>query len=248
MSHPPEVLKEVRRLASAYIQGEMTAEEVREAAKADGRMGRILASCMGVSTFPHELLEEAGIDPFTSEVEFESPLSITREGMERNLQAAMEGRLSAEALSDWVTDWFSWQIAARPDDEVVLELAGELMLGEEAAREVLGNPAACELFLWHLRNTPSELGAVASFGLAVLAHREELERLVIQLGLEELSEEAAAEILRNCFRETLESFPGLEDDFLEAARALENHRQETVARFLTEVAKSADPLSAMERR
>lgn len=246
MSPEPKILEAVRTLVSEYIRGSSTATEVRAAAMEDGRLGAIISAVMGVSSFPQELLEESGIDPFTSEVEFDPPLSITRDGMTRNLQLAMEGRLTPEALSDWVTDWFSWQIAARPDDDVVLELAGELMLGEEAAEEVLANPAACELFLWHLQNTPSELNATVSFGLAMLAHRAELEEMLTAIGSHELTEEAAGEILRKIFRDSLEAFPGLEIDFLEAARTLNTTSREVAASFLQAMAKNADPLSAVQ--
>lgn len=246
MNPAPEVLEAVRTLASAYIRGDKTSEEVRAAARADDRLEGILASLMGVSSFPQELLEESGIDPFTSEVEFDPPLAITREGLTRNLRLAMEGKLTPEALSDWVTDWFSWQIAARPDDEVVLELAGELLLGEEAAEEVLASAGTCDLFLWHLRNTPSALSSTVSFGLVLVAHITELEELVTTTSAGELTEEAAAESLRRIFRENLEAFPSLENDFLEAVRSFESISMESAGRFLQAVAKNADPLSAVE--
>lgn len=242
MSPAPDIIQKVRKLATSYIRGERTAAEIRGAARRDDSLAGLAAGCIGVSTFPHELLEQAGIDPFLSEIEFDPPLSITREGMLRNLDLAEAGELPPVALSDWATDWFSWQVAARPDDEVILELAGELMLGEEPVEEILNDPFRIKLVRWHLSNTPAPMGGTVAFGLQVAAHREQLVNLV-RSG----PDDAGTELSR-MFGETLEAMPGLGDDLEDALRRLAeaDSPEEEIRRFLEQVARTADPLTAVE--
>jgi hypothetical protein len=210
-------------------------------------MAGLLSGCIGVSTFPHELLEQAGVDPFVSEMEFDSPLAITRDGMVRNLDLAKAGELSPVALSDWVADWFSWQVAARPDDDVILELAGELMLGEESVEEILNDPFRLEMVRWHLANTPAAMGGTTAFGLQVAAHREELVELVRRSSPEDTGDDGSARALGKLFQDSLDAMPGLADDLAEAIRllGLAKPTDESIQYFLEQIARTADPLSAV---
>ncbi len=244
----PGVLETVKQLASSYIRGQLTAAEVRGRVRSDAAMAELVSGCIGVSTFPHELLEQAGIDPFVSEIDFDPPLAITRDGMVRNLDLVKAGELPPLALSDWVTDWFSWQIAARPDDDVILELAGELMLGEESVEEILHDPFRFDLVRWHLANTPSALGGTTAFGLAVAAHREELAELVRRSSGEDPQDNGMSRDLDRLLQGCLDAMPGLADDLAEAVRLLgeAGPTDESIQRFLEQIARTADPLSALE--
>jgi len=241
------VLETVKQLASSYIRGELTAAEVRERVRADEGMAPLLPSCIGLSTFPHELLEQADVDPFVSEMEFDPPLAITRDGMVRNLDLAKTGQLPALALSDWVTDWFSWQIAARPDDEVILELAGELMLGEESVEEILNDPFRLDLVRWHLSNTPAAMGGTTAFGLQVAAVRLELEQLIGRIRGNDLEENELSKALGGMFRDHLDATPGLAEDLAEAIGHLaeEPSSEDRNRQFLSKMARTADPLGSL---
>jgi len=243
-----ETQEKVKQLASAYIRGERTAAEVRAETRNDAGLSELADGCLGVCTFPHELLEQAEVDPFVSEIDFDPPLAITRDGMVRNLDLVKAGELPAVALSDWVTDWFSWQIAARPDDEVILELAGELMLGEESVEEILNDPFRLELVRWHLANTPATLSGVTSFGLTVAANRAELSDLVRNSREEDPGDDGPDRELQRLFRDCLDAMPGLADDLAESIRRLGESEADdaTVQRFLEQLARSADPLAAVD--
>ncbi len=247
MTLEPGILESVKRLVSSYIRGELTAGEVREQVRADAAMAGLTSDCIGVSTFPHELLEQAGVDPFVSEMEFDPPLAITRDGMIRNLDLAQAGELPPVSLSDWVADWFSWQIAARPDDDVILELAGELMLGEESVEEILGDPFRLELVRWHLANTPAAMGGTTAFGLQVAAVRPKLEDLIGGLRGDDLNKDGLTSALEGMFRDHLDAMPGLADDLAEAIRllGLAEPTEESIRLFLEQIARTADPLSAV---
>ncbi|MBD3867512.1 MAG: hypothetical protein IFK94_05255 [Acidobacteria bacterium] len=244
-----DLQEQVKQLALSYIRGELTAGEVRVRTREDAGLSELAAGCIGVCTFPHELLEQAEVDPFVSEVEFDPPLAITREGMVRNLDLAKAGELPPLAFSDWVTDWFSWQIAARPDDEVILELAGELMLGEEAVEEILNDPFRMDLVRWHLANTPAALGGITSFGLTVAAHRQELADLARSSSPgEDPDDDGPTRDLQRLFKDCLDAMPGLADDLAEAMRILgeAGASDETIHRFMEKLARTADPLAAVE--
>ncbi len=247
MTLEPDILESVKRIVSSYIRGELTAGEAREQVLADDAMAGLASDCIGVSTFPHELLEQAGVDPFVSEMEFDPPLAITRDGMVRNLDLTKAGELAPVSLSDWVADWFSWQIAARPDDEVILELAGELMLGEESVEEILNDPFRLELIHWHLANTPATPGGTTAFGLRVAAHREELVELVRRSSPENTGDEDTARALGKLFQDSLDTMPGLADNLAEAIRllGLSEPTDESIQFFLEQIARTADPLSAV---
>ena len=246
MRTAPELQEKVKQLALSYIRGECTATEVRTRARADAALAGLVSGCIGVCTFPHELLEQAGVDPFISEIEFDPPLAITREGMVRNLDLVQSGELPPLALSDWVTDWFSWQIAARPDDEVILEIAGELMLGEDSVEEIINDPFRLELVRWHLANTPAALAGMTTFGLTVAANRGELADLVRSASGADPEDDGPARILQHLFKDSLGAMPGLADDLAEAIRILgeAGPTDETIHRFLEKVARTADPLAA----
>ena len=248
MSQATDRQEKVKQLAVSYIRGELTAAEVRNRTRDDPELSGLASGCIGVCTFPHELLEQAEIDPFVSELEFDPPLAITRDGMIRNLDLVQAGELPPLALSDWVTDWFSWQIAARPDDEVILELAGELMLGEESVEEILGDPFRLDLVRWHLANTPATLGSLTTFGLTVAAHRSDLAELVRGSSEDNAEGDRLGNELQRLFKECLEAMPGLADDMAEAVRRLGEIEADetTIQRFLEQVARSADPLAALE--
>jgi hypothetical protein len=243
-----DLRERVKQLAVSYIRGELTAVEVRRQTRDDEALSDLASGCIGVCTFPHELLEQAEVDPFVSEIEFDPPLAITRDGMIRNLDLVQAGELSPLALSDWVTDWFSWQIAARPDDEVILELAGELMLGEESVEEILNDPFRLELVRWHLANTPAALGGLTTFGLTVAANRAELADLVRNSLEEDCEEDRLTSNLQRLFKDCLEAMPGLADDLAEAVRILagDGPTDAKIHRFMEQIARTADPLAAID--
>jgi hypothetical protein len=230
-------------LIASYVRGEKTADEVREAAAADPELGPLVPRCLGVFTFPHEILEAAGSGPFDPEMTFDEPMGVTREGLLRNLRLAREGVLSPEGLCDWAADWMSWQIVDPPDDDVVLELCGELMVGPEEAERIVRDEDAYARFTWHAENTPGVVAERCSLALAAAEQREDLERRLGELLADEIDEDGFRTWVRQAFSEVIETLPTLDDDLVEASSSIRGRGDdlEAAARFVRCLALRGDP-------
>jgi hypothetical protein len=238
----------IKSLVEDYIRGDKTVDEIRDHIRSDAALAPSLDNCLGCNSLPQELLESIGLNPFEAEVSFSKKLTISREGLARNLRMARERILSPKALCEWATDWFTWQIAERPDDHVVLELAGELMLGEEQIESILFSSEHYDLFQWHIENTPPKMGDNVALGLVVAEHLEDLAAQLRQRITEEISQEALRDYLARLFRENRQSFPTFEDDFCDAVEQLRHKplAYEAIDSFLRCVGRTADPLACAD--
>ncbi len=229
------VAERVKRLAECYLRGEKTADEVRAEALEDRDIAPLVGQGLGCNTLPQELLEAVGLDPFETETTFERPMTITRAGMLRNLRLVREGTLDPRACADWAADWFSWHIAERPDDDVVLELAGELMLGEERVEEIAHDDAVHTVCTHHLEHTPAALGERCALGLAIVEQRAALMAAIAEHRAGDLDAEGLRAAIERLLGDRLDAVPGLADDLVETVRA---RPRGTVEAFLAEVAKT----------
>jgi len=232
-------------MAEHYIRGEKTDAEIRAEALATEELKPLLASCLGCNAIVQDLLEAVGLSPFDTEVTFDRAMTITRDGLRRNLTLAREGTQPPGAVCDWVTDWFAWHAADQQSDDVVLELAGDLMLGEEQVEAIVRDDDRLGLFHYHLDNTPAGLGDHVAFGLAVAEHRERIRGAISSRIADELSDDAFRGEVRRLFRDHLEALPTLEEDLAEAAAVLAERAGEAgiVDAFLRCLARTADPVA-----
>lgn len=240
--------EKVKRIVEAYIRGERTADEIRDEVRRDDDLASLLPGCLGCFSLPHELLEGLALSPFDTELRFERPLAITRQGLVRNLTLVKEGSLDPEPFCDWLTDWFSWHIVEEPDDGVTLDLAGDLMEGPERLEAVISSESLFGLFLWHLDNTPAAMAETCAAGMEIAWNREDLAAYFHLWVADEIEEETVRRHVSRVLGDSREAFPSFEDDYAEALRVLRDRpgTHEAIQSFLDCLARTADPLACVD--
>lgn len=241
-------LDRIRAIAEAYARGDRTDPESKDAARRDPDLAPLLANCLGCNSVAQDLLEHVGLSPFDTDLPFLDALVMTRDGMRRNLEMVRAGALEPVAVCDWVTDAFSWQPPDADPDGVLAEIAGELMVGEEAVASLVSDDGAYTLLLHHLETTPPALSDVAAVGLTIHRHHVELRVVFVGRLMDDIDDpEFRREVVR-LLADHREAFPTIEDDLADAAAILAGAPDPgaRVDRFLRCLARTADPLTCAE--
>lgn len=240
MSAETTTIARATSLLVAYARGERTNREILEEILGDDTFATCRGELLGVNSAAQELLEALGGSPFDLDQGID--LGVTRAALSANLDRVRAGTLEPGDICFWLSDWFGWHVPSDASDDVVLEIASELMIGEERVEELVAAPDGHALLAWHLANTPAGLGDQVGLGLAVFDRREPLVRALVEYRAGELDADGLKAAFRPAVRDRREAFPTFLEDIAEVACRL--GQTEGAARFIDALARCADPLTA----